>query len=87
MSELREVRITNPAALAIIREIKRMRGTKTAGGTAADVIIERGVALGIDPHLLLTRPHVAPPTTANDGRAGAVHSSRPKGGRACRKSA
>lgn len=87
MSDLREVRITNPAALAIIREIQRARGAKTAGGTAADVIIERGVALGIDPHLLLTSPHVSPPTTANDGRAGAAFNSRPKGGRPCRKSA
>lgn len=87
MSNPREVRITNPAALAIIREIQRARGTKTAGGTAADVIIERGVALGIDPHLLLTCPYVPPPTATNEGRAGAAFNSRSKGGRPCRKSA
>ncbi len=42
--------------------------------------------LGIDPSSIV-RTFTTPPTTANDGRAGAAFNSRPKGGRPCTESA
>jgi len=85
-----QIKITNPSAIAIILHIQQMRGSKTSAGTAAEIVIERGISLGIDPHVLLTSPHVPlnqPPTTKSQGRAGAVNSSRSAKGRPCRKSA
>lgn len=85
------IRIDDPHADAIVEVVQRRRGSRSKTRTAIEMIKERAMAMGIDIAAITVDASPAipsdPQSAQRDARAGAVHSSRPKGGRACRKSA